>query len=76
MRKFRRHSIVIIFIVAAIITPADVFTQFMVAIPLILLYEVSIFIAAYIERKRIKAEKALRLQEAAAERPALDQMMD
>ncbi len=45
MRKYRRHSIVGILLVAAIVTPPDVVTQFMIAIPLYFLYEISIFIA-------------------------------
>lgn len=53
MRHFRRHSIVVIFIVAAIITPSpDFFTQIVVAIPLILLYELSIFISAGVYKKK------------------------
>ena len=45
MRSYRRHAIVIIFIAASIITPPDVITQFLIAIPLIILYEVSIVIS-------------------------------
>jgi Sec-independent protein secretion pathway component TatC len=45
LRKYRKHAIVIIFIVAAVITPTgDPFTLSVVAIPLCLLYEMSIFI--------------------------------
>lgn len=52
MRKYRRHAIVVVLIIAAIITPPDVFSQTLVSIPLILLYEVSIFIAARVVKKR------------------------
>lgn len=52
MRKYRKHSIVVIFIVAAIITPPDIFSQILVAIPLLLLYEVSIFISAGVMRSK------------------------
>jgi len=45
MRKYRRHAIIALFIVAAILTPADPFSMILVAIPLLLLYELSIFIA-------------------------------
>ena len=46
MRKFRKHAIVLILIVAGIITPStDVFSQLLVAFPLYLLYEVSIWVA-------------------------------
>lgn len=54
MRKYRKHAIVVIFIVAAIITPPDVFSQTLVAIPLLILYEVSIFISARVVRDRDK----------------------
>lgn len=55
LRKYRRHSIVIIFIIAAIITPPDVFSQTLVAIPLLILYEVSIFISAWVMRQKDKS---------------------
>ena len=45
MRKYRRHVIVALLIIAAIITPtSDAFTLFLVALPMWLLYEVSILI--------------------------------
>ncbi len=52
LKKYRRHSIVIIMILAAIITPPDIFSQILVAIPLLILYEVSIIISRSITRKR------------------------
>lgn len=52
MRKYRKHSIVVILIIAAIITPPDVFSQILVSIPLLLLFEVSILIAARVEKNR------------------------
>jgi sec-independent protein translocase protein TatC len=54
MRKYRRHAIVIILIIAAIITPPDVFSQILVTIPLLTLYELSILISAYVVRKQSK----------------------
>lgn len=54
MRKYRRHAIIIILIIAAIITPPDVFSQIMVTIPLILLYEMSIFVVVIVQRKKLK----------------------
>ena len=45
MRQYRRHAIVVILMVAAVITPtADAFTLFVVALPIWLLYELSIAI--------------------------------
>lgn len=45
LRDFFKYAIIIIFIVASILTPPDVITQFMMAIPLTFLYWVSILIA-------------------------------
>jgi sec-independent protein translocase protein TatC len=51
MRSYRRHAIVAILLIAAIITPPDVVSQMMVATPLYFLYEVSIAIAARVAPK-------------------------
>lgn len=51
MRTYRRHAIVAAFILSAIITPPDVFSQILVSIPLIFLYEISIFISAHTTKK-------------------------
>ena len=45
LKRYRRHAIVIIMILAAVITPPDVVSQILVAIPLLVLYEISIVIA-------------------------------
>ncbi|MCX6261403.1 MAG: twin-arginine translocase subunit TatC [Bacteroidia bacterium] len=58
MRKYRKHAIVVIFIIAAIITPPDVFSQTLVAIPLLILYEVSIFISAGVMKRKAKEHDA------------------
>jgi sec-independent protein translocase protein TatC len=52
LKRYRRHAIIVILIVAAIITPPDVFSQTLVTIPLIALYEVSIIIAKKVTRAR------------------------
>jgi sec-independent protein translocase protein TatC len=57
MRKYRKHAIVVIFIIAAIITPPDVFSQTLVAIPLLILYEVSILISARVIKQKEKSRK-------------------
>ncbi len=54
LRKYRRHSIVLILILSAIITPPDVASQILVSVPIMFLYEVSIKIAARIEKRRAK----------------------
>lgn len=58
MRSKRPYSIVIIFIMAAVLTPPDVFTQSMLAIPLIILYEISILVSKAVNRKRKEALEA------------------
>lgn len=56
MRASRRYSTVLILIVAAVVTPtADPYTMLIVAMPLFLLYELSIYISANIEKKKNKA---------------------
>ena len=54
MIKYRKHSIVVIVIVAAIITPPDIFSQILVCIPLLLLFEIGILISksVYRDKKR------------------------
>jgi len=54
MRSYRRHAIVIFFILGAFLTPPDPISQVMVAVPLILLYEISISISGYANKKRNK----------------------
>jgi len=54
LRKFRRHSYVVLLIIAAIITPPDVLSQMIVSIPLFILFEVSIIISARVEKARLK----------------------
>jgi sec-independent protein translocase protein TatC len=51
MKKFRKHAVVVILLVAAIITPPDVITQCLIAVPLLILYEISILIIKRIEKR-------------------------
>lgn len=52
MRKYRRHAVVVILVLAAFITPtSDIATQLAVFAPLYVLYEVSIFVSAYVNKK-------------------------
>ncbi|MDU0369996.1 twin-arginine translocase subunit TatC [Hymenobacter endophyticus] len=52
MRVYRKHAIVVILIVAAVITPPDISAQLIVTIPIMLLYELSINIARIVGRSR------------------------
>lgn len=55
LKKYRRHAFVVNLIVAAILTPPDVTSQLLVSLPLLLLYEASIFITARVEKKAAAA---------------------
>ncbi|MBD79119.1 MAG: twin-arginine translocase subunit TatC [Crocinitomicaceae bacterium] len=52
LKKFRRHAFVGCLILSAVITPPDVFSQFLVTLPLIILYEISIYISARVEKEQ------------------------
>jgi len=58
MRRYRKHALIIILVLSGIITPPDIFSQIMVAIPMYLLYEISILISARIEKQREEREAA------------------
>ena len=51
LRDYRKYAYVIILIIAAIVTPPDVISQIIVTIPLIILYEISIFISHFVVKK-------------------------
>jgi sec-independent protein translocase protein TatC len=53
LKRYRRYAYVGCFIVAAVLTPPDVITQTGLAVPLILLYEISIFSARLVEPKPV-----------------------
>jgi sec-independent protein translocase protein TatC len=54
MRAYRRHAIVVILILSAIITPPEVISQILIALPLLVLYEISIFLSAIVLRRKRK----------------------
>ena len=57
MASKRKYAIVAVFVVAAIFTPPDPLSQVSLAVPIVLLYEVSIYMAKLVERKRRKDER-------------------
>ncbi len=59
MKQYRRHAFIAILLLAALITPPDVVTQFFIGLPLYALYEISITISKRVEKKAAKKEKAL-----------------
>jgi len=62
MKAYRKHAIIVILALGAIITPPDPFSQILIALPLMLLYQLSIFIAKRIERREAKRTQALDLK--------------
>ena len=52
LKVYRRHSIIIILVLSAVITPPDIFSQVLVSLPLAILYEIGIVIAKRVEKKR------------------------
>lgn len=55
MKTYRRHAVVVILILAAVITPPDITSMMVVTLPLLLLYELSIYIAAIYYPKELQA---------------------
>ncbi|MBW3469112.1 twin-arginine translocase subunit TatC [Arthrospiribacter ruber] len=62
LKAYRRHAIVSILILAAVITPPDVISQVLIAMPILVLYEAGIQIAKRLERKKEKQELEDRLK--------------
>lgn len=52
LKEYRKYAIILILILAAIITPPDFISQIIVAIPMLILYEISIFIAKFVQPKQ------------------------
>jgi len=57
MKRYRKHGIVVILILSAVITPPDVYSQILISLPLVVLYEISIKISRRVVRKQEKAEE-------------------
>ena len=57
LRKYRKHALVVVLILAAIITPPDLTSQILVAIPVMILYELSIFVSRRTIKKAMEAEE-------------------
>ncbi len=54
MKKYRKHAFIIILVLAAVITPPDILTQFLIGIPVFVLYELSIIIAGRTHKKHFQ----------------------
>ncbi|MAP79592.1 MAG: twin-arginine translocase subunit TatC [Aequorivita sp.] len=62
LRKYRKFALIIVLLLSAVITPPDIVSQIMVAIPILILYEVSIYISKIVIRNQ---EKELRKRKGA-----------
>lgn len=54
MKTYRRHAIIAVLLISAIITPPDISSQVLVSLPLLLLYEVSIWISRMVQKREEK----------------------
>lgn len=59
LKKYRKQAFLINLVLAAIITPSDVMSMFLMALPLSLLYELSIRVVARVEKKKLAEEKSI-----------------
>lgn len=66
MRNVRKYAVLAVFVIAAILTPPDVFSQMLMAAPMLVLYEISILVAAAVGKKKTKREEAKAAQEEGA----------
>jgi len=58
LKEKRRYAIVLVFVIAAVLTPPDVISQMALALPTLALYELSIFSVMWVEKQRVKADAA------------------
>ena len=58
LKKYRKIALVVVLILSAVITPPDVASQIVVAIPVLILYQVSIYISKVVIKRQEKKEKA------------------
>ncbi|TBN03625.1 twin-arginine translocase subunit TatC [Hyunsoonleella flava] len=57
LKKYRKYALVIVLILSAIITPPDIASQVIVAIPILILYQISIYISKVVVKNQLKKEK-------------------
>lgn len=62
LRKYRKYALVIVLILSAIITPPDIASQVIVAIPILILYQVSIYISAVVVKNQNRKQSKVKTQ--------------
>ncbi len=60
LKKYRKFALVIVLVLSAVITPPDIASQIIVAIPVLILYEISIFISKFVVKSQRRKESALK----------------
>jgi sec-independent protein translocase protein TatC len=63
LKKYRKIALVIVLILSAVITPPDVASQIIVAVPVLVLYQVSIYISKVVLRREAKRERKAKSRE-------------
>lgn len=63
LKKQRKYAIFLTFVIAAILTPPDIITQCMMAVPLILLYEIGIFVSRFARQAKVEEEETVEAEE-------------
>ncbi len=58
LRQYRRHAVVVILLVSGIITPPDIMSQIVISLPVLLLYELGIFISAWVWKMKKREDEA------------------
>ncbi len=64
LRKYRKFALIIVLLLSAVITPPDIVSQIIVAIPILILYEVSIYISKIVIRNQLREEKRRKKEQA------------
>jgi sec-independent protein translocase protein TatC len=63
LKKYRKFALIIVLILSAVITPPDIVSQIIVAIPILILYEVSIYISKIVIRNQLREERRKKKEE-------------
>jgi len=72
LKKYRKMALVLVLVLSAIITPPDVTSQIVVAIPVLLLYQLSIHISGWVVKREAKKEKEEKMAREAKNKKAVD----
>lgn len=63
LRKYRKFALIIVLVLSAVITPPDVVSQIIVAIPILILYEVSVYISKIVVRNQAREERRMKKEQ-------------